>query len=434
MDFDESVAWLSGLKRHGIKLGLDRFRELLTRWEEPHRAFPSVHVAGTNGKGSTTAMIAAALQNPGRRVGLYLSPYVFDFRERIQIDGEMIPRERFAALATRARTLVEKVEGDGFGQATEFEVKTLIGFEYFGEEGVEIACVEVGLGGRLDATNVIKPLVSVITSVFFDHMEHLGDTLAAIAAEKAGIIKYGVPVVTAALEPEALAVIRETALERSAALRRVCPCPAPEGGVCWRLRGDGEGFDLLSDGWALTDVRPRLKGDFQAANAGCAAAALLELRRQGWKVSDEGIREGIESAWLPGRLQVLGERPLIIVDGAHNPAGAEVVARHLGSPGVPRPLALVVGMMRNHEPEEVLRSLLPLAERVIASSPPAPGAWTAEEIASVAEGLGTRAEAEPDVNAAVRKAAEFVGPGGAVCVTGSFYLVGALRLGPAVRD
>lgn len=427
MNFEESVAWLSGLRRYGIKLGLERFEEMLRRWDSPHQRYPCVHVAGTNGKGSTTTMIATALQRLGRRVGLYLSPYVFDLRERIQIDGRMIPHERFAALASRARQLVEELEGTPFGQATEFEVKTLIGFQYFAEEGVDAACVEVGLGGRLDATNVVSPAVSVITNIFLDHMEHLGETLTAIASEKCGIIKQGVPVVTASLEPEALAVIGETARRRSAPLTRAHPCPAQPGDICWSLLPDGDAFDLASGDWEMAGLRPRLRGEFQAANAACAARALLILREQGWDIADADVRRGITEAWLPGRLQTLGHRPLIIADGAHNPAGAQVVADYLRSHVALRPLVLVAGMMRSHDPGEVLRSLLPLADHMVATTPPVPGAWTPEEIRAVARRLGKHALVEEDVNAAIRRASELAGPEGAVCVTGSFYLVGAVR-------
>jgi len=213
MDFEESVAWLSGLRRFGIKLGLERFLKVLELAGNPHRAFRSAHIAGTNGKGSTAAMIAAVMRKAGVRTGLYLSPYVFDIRERIQVEGRMVTRRRFAQLATEARSLMEEAGSRGWGTLTEFEAKTLMGFLCFAQDGVEFASVEVGLGGRLDATNVIVPDVSVITNVAMDHMEYLGETLAQIAAEKAGIIKRGVTVVCGSTDSTVSDVVMRRAEE-----------------------------------------------------------------------------------------------------------------------------------------------------------------------------------------------------------------------------
>ena len=436
MNYQESTAWLSGLKRYGIKLGLARFHELARLAGDPQKNLRAIHVAGTNGKGSTTTMIAGAMTHGGWKTGLYLSPYVFDLRERIQINGKMISKSRFSELATQARRLVEELEATPFGQATEFEAKTLIGFLYFAEENVDFAAIEVGLGGRLDATNIIVPKVSVITNIFHDHMDKLGKTLSSIAREKAGIIKQGVPVVSGTLSQSAARVILQTSLERAASITQVKPGSlsrrfSRHASIYYRLheRPDGiDTFDLTALGFSLQNIQPRLRGEFQAANAACAAGALLRLREAGYEVGDKDIRAGIENAWLPGRLQVLSEKPFILADGAHNPAGAEAVARYLSSHVSRRPLAVVVGMMASHDPQEVLKHLTPLADWVIATEPPGPGQHPTAVIAHAAGRYGIVALEEPEVNAAIRRARKLAGTEGAVCVTGSFYLIGAIDL------
>ncbi len=434
MDFQESVEWLSSLRRFGIKLGLERFRNVLALAGDPQLSFRSVHIAGTNGKGSTAAMVAAAARKSGLRTGLYLSPYVFDIRERIQIDGEMVSRRRFSQLATEARRLVGEAEARGWGSLTEFEAKTLMGFLCFAEDGVEFASVEVGLGGRLDATNVIVPEVSVITNVAMDHMEHLGGTLAEIAAEKAGIIKRGVPVVCGAQEEAVAAVVMEKARREGAPVVWVVPegrvPPAGAAGCVSYSVADGR--DPLVCGvrgrrWTLPELRPALQGEFQAANAACAAAALEELALRGWAVTGEHVRDGIREAWLPGRLQVLRRRPLVIADGAHNPAAAEEVARYLEARLGGRPLALVAGMMSSHEPDEVLARLAPLARWVVATETGETGTRPCRDIVQTAERYCSHVTACPDVNEAIQQACALAGRDGVVCVTGSFYLLGRIR-------
>lgn len=436
MNYTEAVAWLSGLRRFGIKLGLERFRELLRLAGNPHECFASAHIAGTNGKGSVTSMIAEGAQAAGMKTGRYLSPYVFDLRERIQINGEMISRDSFCRLATQARSIVESVERTPLGQATEFEAKTLIGFLHFAGENVDLASVEVGLGGRLDATNLIAPLVSVITNISYDHMDRLGDTLAQIAFEKAGIIKPGVPVVSGVLDMEARVVIEETAAERSAPLTPVEPYCArasifrPSGTVYYYTPGhstpEADGFTLVKGAWELPRLRPRLQGEFQAANAGCAAAALLQLREAGMPVSDDAIRAGIERAWLPGRLQVLSEDPFVLADAAHNPAGADALARFLAGRLQGRKLTLVVAMTKPHKPAEFIHRIEPLAERIILTTVSVPNAWTLEELAREIGDPSRPFILEPDPVSAIEKAVESTRPGEAVCITGSFYLVGAI--------
>lgn len=435
MNYSQSVKWVSGLKRHGIKLGLERFRELLRMAGDPQHGLRCAHIAGTNGKGSTASMIACAMQHAGYRVGLYLSPYVFDFRERIQLNGKMIPTRRFAELATEVRPLVEHLAGTSYDEPTEFEVKTLIGLMYFAEENVDFASVEVGMGGRLDATNVVLPDVSVITNVSYDHMAYLGNTLKKIASEKAGIIKQNVPVVEGCLRPAASRVVMDTARRYSSAITVVRPFESIRGSLSagriaarigWVFDEASEATSLYWPGGELAGMHLRLRGSFQAANAGCALGALLELQKKGWNLTAGTMRWGIQHAWLPGRLQVFSQSPLVIADGAHNPAGAEEVAGYLRLANR-HPVALVVGMMASHEPHEVLAHLGPLADLIVATQPPGPGERPAEEIAVAAGQYSCRVEVQRDVNLAIQMARQWAGQDGLVCITGSFYLVGAIN-------
>ncbi len=438
MNYDESVQWMSGLKRYGIKLGLDRFRELARRAGSPQDGLRCAHIAGTNGKGSTAAMIASAVRAAGLRCGLYLSPFVYDFRERIQINGEMIPKRTFARLAVGVRALVEELEPTEFGQATEFEAKTLVALLYFAEEGVDLASMEVGLGGRLDATNIVTPLVSVITNVSMDHMEHLGNTLPEIAAEKAGIIKRDVPVISAAESAEVCDVIRAAAVRCEAPLTWVREAPAEEtpvrpGGdrIFYREHPGQEGFDLHSSFRSLLWVRPALEGRFQARNAGCALGALDAVVRQApdvaEKLTDEAVRRGIETAWLPGRLEVVSQDPVVYADGAHNPDAARQLAAFLRERAAGRTLVLVIGMMSSHQPEDVVGELGPLADCIVATEVTGElGTHPVDVIARNAERVCSRVLREKDVREAVWIARSVAGREGLVCVTGSFYLLGRM--------
>ncbi|MCC6485360.1 MAG: bifunctional folylpolyglutamate synthase/dihydrofolate synthase [Armatimonadetes bacterium] len=432
MNYEDSVQWLSGLRRFGIKLGLERFQKLLRVAGDPHLAFKSVHVAGTNGKGSVTSMVAEGAQASGLKTGRYLSPYVFDIRERVQINGEMIPRREFATLATEAQSIIESVPDGEFGETTEFEAKTLIGFLYFARENVDVACIEVGLGGRLDATNVIVPMVSVITSISYDHMDRLGDTLAQIASEKAGIIKQGVPVVSGVTDLEPASVIRRIADERKAPLTSVESYGAfasifrPSDRIYYYKPSSDSPVTLIRGAWELAGLRMRLQGDFQASNAGCAAGALLLLRQQRLPVSDEAIKTGIERAWLPGRLQILSDSPLVIADGAHNPAGAQVLAQYLGQRLEGRRLTLVFAMTKPHKPAEFLTPLLPFIREIVVTTVSTPNAWSVEELAAELADLALEPKLEVDPAEAIRYALESAGSDEAVCITGSFFLVGAI--------
>lgn len=422
MDFDEALAYLNGRLRLGVKLGNERFLALLARLGNPQARLNVVHIAGTKGKGSTTAMAANVLREAGYKVGAYLSPYVYDVRERIQINGEMIPRKDFARWVSLIAPHVAALEETEHGATTEFELKTAIGLCWLAEQQVDWAVLEVGLGGRLDATNVVPaPAVTVITNIGLDHTEILGETLGEIAGEKAGIVKPGVSCVTGVpTGGEAWMVIARVCRERNAPLLPLTPPVS-----------DSAGFTLTTPGRTLAGLRLRLGGAFQAWNAAAALSALDAINPALLPpISDDAARRGLEGAWLPGRLQAVSARPAVVVDVAHNAVSAEALADALRDQfgADRRRLTLVVGLSRHHDPAPFLAPLAALNPVRLIATAPAFRPRPAEEIAEAARalGMGDVETLDSSVADAARAALASMNPDDLLCVTGSFYTVGDL--------
>ncbi len=422
MEYNEALAYLEGRLRLGVKLGNERFSALLDRLGNPQEHLRVVHIAGTKGKGSTAAMAASVLQAAGCKVGIYLSPYVYDVRERIQINGVLIPRADFARWVTQIQPHIEALERTQFGPTTEFELKTAVGLCYFAEQAVDYAVLEVGLGGRLDATNVVAwPLVTVITNIGLDHTELLGHTLAAIAGEKAGIVKPGVPCVSGVPRGgEAWEVIARVCAERNAPL---LPVTAPA--------RDSIGLTLTTPRRTLSGLVLRLRGAFQEMNAAAALTALDAITdARGPEISDEAARRGLETAWVPGRLEQVREHPTVVLDVAHNEIAAEALASALREQhgAEARRLTLIVGLSRTHDPEQFLGPLAALHPVRLLATQPAFRPRAAEDVAEAARHYGfTNIEVvEGSVAEAVRIALAEAGPEDLICVTGSFYTVGDL--------
>lgn len=435
-EFQDAVDYVHGLSKYGWKLGLERFSALCERLGSPQDKLRVVHVAGTNGKGSTTAMISSILHCAGYKVGTYYSPFVYDIRERVQVDGQLVTEEAFARLVNVIKPHAEALAETEHGHPTEFEVKTALGFLYFLEQCVDFAVLEVGLGGRLDATNIVTPLVSVITNVTLDHMDRLGNTVAEIAGEKAGIIKENGHLVTAAADPEAFEVIRRTCVERNS--------------VLWHVRtkdgageleivpvNPGEPYDAnqlpltASDSLTIngmngvySDVKIGMSGDFQLINAATAIGAVEVLIQKGISIDEAAIRTGLESAYIPGRLEVLQKEPLLVIDGAHNLDGARQVASALKNHFHYDRLILVMGMVSGHSIENVIGTLAPLADKFYATSPAGPRSAHAEDVAKTARKYCSDVIVVNDVKDAVLQALGSAGPHDMVCVTGSFYTIG----------
>ncbi len=416
--YPSALAFLFGLQRHGVKLGLDAVRTLLARLGNPHGRYACLHIGGTNGKGSTAAIAAAVLEASGYRVGLYTSPHLVDFRERIRINGEPIAEDAVADLTERLRRA-----GDPAALPTFFEFTTALAFEAFAEAGVEVAVVEVGMGGRLDATNVVRPLATVITNVALDHQEHLGSTVAAIAFEKAGIVKPGTPLVTGRLCAEAAEVIGRVIAERGAPWLRF--------EEAFRVEGDPErGFRYEGREWTFRDLTCPLAGRHQLENAGCALAMLEAASRGGLRVPAEAVVQGLRATRWEGRLEQAGERPLLLLDGAHNPAAAEVVAAYLARYRREHPgarVVLVFGMMRDKDRRGFLRVVLPLADEVVLTQPQLARAATVAELDETLRELGRSSHAAPLPADALALASRLASLDDLICVTGSLMLVGDVK-------
>jgi dihydrofolate synthase/folylpolyglutamate synthase len=359
----DALAYLFSLEAFGMKFGLESIETLLSRLGHPERTFRAVHIAGTNGKGSVTAMVDAALRRAGHRSARYTSPHLIDLAERFVVDGKPVDAAALRSAAGDVRAAIEALRAEGALSAppTFFEATTALAFELFRRANVEVAAVEVGLGGRLDSTNVISPVVTAITSIDFDHQKYLGSTLAEIAAEKAGIIKPGVPVVVGDVGPEAWATIEHIADARGAELIRA------RNGV--EMAPDAASHNVFALRTAVRDygvVSLALRGAHQAANAVVAVRLLETLDARGVGVSARAIVDGLAQVSWPGRLDcrmLPGGRELIL-DAAHNPAGAAALASYLASLGG-RPPALVFGVMRDKDVRGMLRVLLPAVDRLI---------------------------------------------------------------------
>jgi len=413
--YSETIAYLFSLHRFGIKLGLEAITDILDRLGNPQRQYATLHIAGTNGKGSSSAMLASILQACGYRVGLYTSPHLIDFRERIRIQGADIPEEDVSALTEQIRLAANPLSALTF-----FEFTTALAFRHFMDQQVDIAVVEVGMGGRFDATNVLNPLGVLITGIGLDHEAYLGESLQAIAREKAGIIRQATPVVLG-------------------------PMPEDIGGIFETHAGDwrapffrfGQEFSLSESGsmeftyqgirWTIQGLRTNLPGRHQMINAVNALALLETAVERKFPISLAAIRTGLEQVRWRGRLDIVDRDPLIILDGAHNPSGAQVIFDFLHSqihdcPA--RKLILVVGMMRDKNHQGFLRVLLPLVDRLILTQPRMERAASVNELKQAVDRDELVSYLLSDSWDAFCQAKAIAKPSDLICVTGSLFLVG----------
>ena len=400
---------------------LSRMVQFMALLGEPQNDFPSLHVAGSKGKGSVSAFCASALQQAGYRVGLYTSPHLRDFEERIQINQVPIARETLVDLVDEIKPVVSQIHG-----LTTFEIMTGLAFLYFARAGADIAVIEVGLGGRLDATNIINPLVSVITSLYLDHTSILGDTLAQIAAEKGGIIKSGVPVICAPQEKESLEVLGRIAEEKAAQLVEVAR------DYSFKLlerKLDGQVFEIRNEkDQFLMELAIPLLGEYQITNAVVAYAALEELRVQGIAISEEHITRGFREVVWPARFEVLRKEPPVIVDSAHNPASMGKLRETIDDFFPDLPLVLVFGISEDKQLDGMLEEILPRTTHLITTQADHPRAMDPDELAGRAGKYKCRIESIPEVGEALRRGLSLVEEKNLLVVTGSIFVAASGRI------
>lgn len=414
--YQDSIDYLFGLQKYGIKFGLNRTEALLEKLGNPHRRLRCIHIAGTNGKGSTAAMLTATLKEQGYRVGLYTSPHLVRFTERFRICEAEVEPERILDVFDQVRAVLDEREPPTF-----FEVVTAVGLLYFAQENVDWAVVEVGLGGRLDATNVILPRACVITNISYDHQEFLGATLTSIAREKAGIIKESVPVICGARQPAVQGVVKTTCFKRHAALFRL--------GADFRVRQLPDGsfrYQGMQRSWS--GLRLNLDGAHQLNNAAVALATLdvLAMNRE-IDLDDTAVYRGLQGVHWPARLEVLQQHPMILLDGAHNPQGAECLRDALKREFTYRRLHLVFGVMKDKDMRGILRRLLPIADTVTFTRPRFERAADPEQLKDLASAYIQEYYVIPEVASAIQKARMLAEPDDLICITGSLYFAGEVK-------
>jgi dihydrofolate synthase/folylpolyglutamate synthase len=445
MTYQESVQYLLTLGRelaspqqaNARKFDLVNITALCEQLGHPQRAFQSVHVAGTNGKGSTAAMLESILRAAGLRTGLYTSPHLERINERIRLDGREISDADFAATFTRVRKVIEELLAAGrlAAHPTFFECVTAIAFDFFAGAGVQFAVCEVGMGGRLDATNILVPEVAAITQIDFDHENYLGHSIEEIAAEKAGIIKPGARVVSAAEHLIARVVIRQRAVHQAAFLVEIEDAfrieNITEHDGCYAFTA------ISNESGSRIPLTLPLPGRFQIRNALTALATARLLAERGAPVDDDAIARGIAATVWPGRLERIAERPEIYLDGAHNPAGAREIAVFWETLLRGRNIFLIYGAVRDKAVDEIAGILFPRASAVILTAPAQPRAISAPVLAQMISHHASRVEMIPEPNLAFERALELASPEDVIFITGSLYLVGDLRrywMSRAVED
>jgi dihydrofolate synthase / folylpolyglutamate synthase len=451
LDYDKALSYLYGLQKFGIKFGLSKTENLLRRFDHPEKELALIHIAGSNGKGSVAAMLDSIYRQAGYRVGLFTSPHLVDFRERFRINGQMIFKEETLDLVREIREQCDPAEPPTF-----FEFVTAMALIYFHREKVDLAIMEVGLGGRLDATNIIHPLATVITSISLEHQEYLGKTLKKIALEKAGIIKKEVPLITGVTQRKVQETLQKVCLEKQA--------PMFLAGRDFKTRKTGKG-EFTYFGFRISDFgikklksmnpnsplplpNPKLKidrppftpkseirnpklqiallGDHQIKNAGLALA-VIEILKNRFPSAEADIRQGLSRVTWPGRLEILSRDPWIILDGAHNPGAMSTLARNLPRVFSYTRVLLVVGMMKDKDIEKTLKHILPLADRVFLTRAEYDRSAEPGALVPFVEKEDRSYHISPTIPEALREAQEEAGQGDLILVTGSLFVVGEAR-------
>ena len=425
LNYQEALKFIEESHKFGMRLGLENSLKLLELLGNPQDKVKVIHVAGTNGKGSVCSFIANSLKEEGYKVGLYTSPYLETFTERIRINGENIPEEDVARIVTLMKDKIEQMVEEGFAYPTEFEIETAMAFYYYWEQKVDYVALEVGLGGRYDATNVVKESVaSVIVSLSLDHIGVLGDNLAKIAYEKAGIVKPNGLTVSYKQKDEAAQVIKDICKELNSEYVEVDfdSINVKKADVSSQI------FDCVIDGEAMNDVEIQLIGDHQVNNAVLALTVLKSIRdKRGVKISNESIKRGFYGTKWPGRIEKIKDDPVFIIDGAHNEDGARSLTNALEKNFKGRKLTFLMGMLEDKDIDAVLELLMDKFEKVVTTTPDSDRAISAEELKGKIEKYGKEVVAIPKIEDAVKYVIDNAEKDEVIIAAGSLYMIGHVR-------
>ena len=424
MNYEEALAYINDKEKYGSRLGLDSIRTLLGHLGDPHVGMKYIHVGGTNGKGSTSAYLAKCLEEAGYRAGLYTSPYLERFTERIQINGEDIPEDVLGEITSDVKKAADRMVQDGMEHPTTFELVTAVGFEYFNRSKVDYVILEVGLGGRFDSTNVIKSSVaSVITTIDYDHTDVLGKTLAEIAYQKAGIIKENGLVVSYPQEIEAEMVLGEVAYEKGADFVKL-----PHENIrIITSTYQGSAFDLTYKGAVYENLKISMLGDYQITNAALAVTTLLELRDRGiLKFTEAQLRGGLLKTKWKGRLEVLSKNPIFLIDGAHNLQGITLLAEAVKMFPYNR-LILGMSVLKDKDYTHMIEKLVPLADEVVVTEVNMPRKLPAELLGEEVRKITPNVHVEHTIEGAVRKSIDLAHKDDMILFGGSLYMIGEVR-------
>lgn len=430
MNAKEAIEYIENYTWSSTRLGLDRTKELLDKMGNPHKGLKFIHVTGSNGKGSTCAMLDSILRSAGYKVGLYTSPYIQEFNERMQVNGKNIDGDKLASLTEKVKAIAEKMED----HPSQFELVTAIAMQYFRDENCDIVVLEVGMGGALDSTNVIDaPEVAIITNIGLEHTEYLGDTLEKIATTKGGIIKEGASCVCYDGAPEVTEVIKNICKEKNV------PLSCVDFSKLELISETLNGQEIKFEGRSYT---LNLLGAHQLHNCCVVMEAVDALRKRGWKISDENVQYGVKNVKWPARLEILGKDPLFLLDGGHNPQCAEALAASLKNLLGDKKAVFLMGVLADKDYNQILDLIIPYAKEFICLTPFSERAMSAENLAKLLAAKGIKATAVPgagepshDVSPAaykamedgIKMAREAAGEDGAIVCFGSLYLVGHIR-------
>ncbi len=423
MEYNEAMEYIASTSRFGMNFGLERVEKMLELLGDPQKKLKCIHIAGTNGKGSTTAMIASVLKEEGYTVGMYTSPYLEEFEERMQINGVNIPKEKLANLITKIQKVTDDVIEAGFDNPTQFEIITALMFLYFAEENVDFAVIEVGLGGRLDATNVIDPVLTVITSISFDHMNILGSTIAEIAYEKCGIIKNA-PVISYPQVDEAMKVIEDTCNEKNVKLIKTDINDIKD--VIIDKINNFQRISIDVEGEVIDIITPLL-GEHQVKNTLVAVNVINEFSKIYKKIDTEILRAGIFSTKWIGRMEVLRKEPTVLLDGAHNVDGIKNLKASVSKYFDYENMILVIGILGDKEVKKMTTDISEDAKVVILTEPHSERAESLDVMGEYLEEIGKPYEKILDYEEAYKRALAFAGENDLILICGSLYMIGDMR-------